>query len=92
MRKAMMAMLLAIAASNAAAAWVEVSNNEDMTSYIDPATLRRSGNIVKVWELYSRKTPRTLGATTYMSVRSQTDPALCPRAFTRKKWVMGKSF
>ena len=40
------------------AEWVEVSEteDEDLTYYADPATIRKSGNKVKMWSLYDYKT------------------------------------
>jgi hypothetical protein len=51
MRKAILLMILAVVSSNAAADWVEVGGNKNMISYVDPATIRKTGNKVKMWDL-----------------------------------------
>jgi len=56
MRKAILAILLAVASSSAAAEWVEVDSDETLTFYINPTTIRRDGNLVRMWELLEYKT------------------------------------
>ena len=36
---------------NAAAEWVKVGGNERLTFYVDPSTIRKAGNMVKMWSL-----------------------------------------
>jgi len=43
--------LLAVASSGAIAEWVEVGRTDTSTFYADPATIRRVGNMVKMWHL-----------------------------------------
>lgn len=71
MRKAILVMLLAVVSSSAAAEWVEVARSDTSTFYADPATIRRAGNIVKMWDLIDRKTPDNFNNKPYMSQRSQ---------------------
>lgn len=47
--------LLILAASPAVADWVKVHENEEWTSYLDPSTLKKDGNIRKEWLLKNRK-------------------------------------
>ena len=57
MRKAILVMLLAGACSSAAAeVWVVVGKNEKFTAYADPATMRKEGSMVKMWNLFDYKT------------------------------------
>jgi hypothetical protein len=49
--------LLAMVATPAWAAWVNVGENEEAIVYIDPVTIRKNGNYRKVWELYDIKKP-----------------------------------
>jgi hypothetical protein len=56
MPKAILLMLLTVVSSSAAAEWVEVGRAENITFYADPATIRRSGDLVKMWELHDLKT------------------------------------
>ena len=56
MRRAIVAMLLAVVSSNAAAAWVEVAHDETQTFYANPTTIRKTGNLVTMWDLIDFKT------------------------------------
>lgn len=51
MRKSILIMLLAVVSSSAWAEWVEVSRNDTSTIYANPATIRKAGDIVKMWYL-----------------------------------------
>jgi hypothetical protein len=72
MRKASLMMLLAIVSSSAVAEWVEVTRSESSTGYLDPATIRRAGDMVKMWYLLDFKAvqARPYG-TPYMSQKTQ---------------------
>ena len=73
MRNPMVALLLAVLSSSATAAWIEFTDNERMKAYVDPTTIRRSGNTVKMWELHDQKKPRNLGSKLYQSMRVLTE-------------------
>ena len=74
MRKAILIMLLAGVSSNAAAEWVEVGSSEKTTVYVDPATIRRAGNLVKMWNLIDLKTATlTAGSKPYTSQMTQAE-------------------
>jgi hypothetical protein len=51
MRKPLLMLLLAVVSSSAWAEWTEIGRIEDGTIYIDYASIRRSGNLAKVWWL-----------------------------------------
>ena len=51
MRNAILMMLMAVVSSSAAAGWINVGGNETYTAYADPATIRNSGNMVKMRNL-----------------------------------------
>ena len=55
MRKATLAVLLAVVCGSATAAWVKVSVSEAGTGYVDPATIRRTGDKVTMSELTDYK-------------------------------------
>jgi hypothetical protein len=74
MRNIGLALLLVVVTSGAAAEWVKVSGNETMTNYADPATIRKTGNVVKMWQLYDYQTARAPdGIKPYRSIRAQSD-------------------
>jgi hypothetical protein len=51
MRKAILMMLLALVSSSAAAEWVAVGGNEVSNTYVDPVTVLKTGDKVKMWHL-----------------------------------------
>ena len=51
-------MLLGVLSSNAAAAWIQVSGNDVVIIYADRATIRKSGNSVKMWVMDDFKDSR----------------------------------
>jgi len=51
MRKAILMMLLAMASGNAAAEWVKVAETHRSVIYVNPASIRKVGHIVKMWSL-----------------------------------------
>jgi hypothetical protein len=74
MRKLILTILLTLASGSAAAQWeqwfvpksnlsewVAANTNGDVTIYADVATIRRTGNLAKMWDLTDMKTGRTLG-------------------------------
>jgi len=75
MHKAILMMILAVMSSSAMAEWVEISDNETIgvTVYVDPTTIRKKGNKVKLWQLYDYKTSRKLGTENYLSVKEQRE-------------------
>ena len=50
-RKAILMMLLAVVSSSAAAGWVAVGGNDLSSTYVDPATILKVGDKVKMWHL-----------------------------------------
>lgn len=56
MRKVMLMVLPAVVSGSVAAEWVEVGYTSVATVYVDPATIRRNGNLVKMETLYNLKT------------------------------------
>ena len=67
----LMTMLLLMSSGPAHAEWVLVvaDDEEGMTMYVDPGTIRRNGNIVKRWELMDFKAQRTVSGTSFSSVK-----------------------
>ena len=71
MKKAIFVILMACVNGNAVAAWVKVLGGVYFDSYVDPATIRRAGNIVTMWTLRNYKTTEVLGSKKYLSTRLQ---------------------
>ena len=74
MRPLIVIMLLVLSCGSAYAEWIEVSANKiaGVTAYADPDTIRRKGDLVKMWSLFDLRTTQTGGATrTHLSRRSK---------------------
>ena len=61
MKKALLLMLLTVMSGNAAAAWVEACSNETATIYIDPGSIRKSGDVAQMSNLLDLKSGVVLG-------------------------------
>lgn len=55
MKKLIAVLALCLAIGGASAAWEKISESDDATFYLDPATIRRVGNLRIVWELIDLK-------------------------------------
>lgn len=62
--------LLILSSSSAYAEWVEVEGGGKFTAYVDPETIRRKGNLVKIWVLDDYKTVRAAADKSYLSVKA----------------------
>jgi len=51
MNKIILVILLAVMSSSVMAEWVEIGVTDNGTFYVDPTTIRKSGNKVKMWML-----------------------------------------
>jgi hypothetical protein len=67
-------MLLAAMSSSAAAKWARVAADETSTAYADSATIRRSGNMARMWSVFDHKTAVALdNGKQYLSTRAQLE-------------------
>lgn len=57
--------LLVLATTSAWAEWIKLSEDDGAIHYIDPATIRRDGNLRRAWELQDRKSPAPGGVLSY---------------------------
>ena len=65
--------LLLLSSGPAYAEWVKVSerDEEGKTVYVDPATIRRNSNLVKMWQFYDYKTVQTVGGNRFLTAKEQ---------------------
>ena len=65
--------LLVLNSSVAYAEWVKVSDRDEAgkTVYVDPATIRRNSNLVKIWQFFDYKTVQTVGGTRFLSNKEE---------------------
>ena len=58
------------------AEWVTIGYSESLggyTVYVDPTTIRRKGDLVKVWALTDYKTIQTVADTSFLSSKAQNE-------------------
>ena len=65
--------LLILSSSPAYAEWVKVSDSDEAgkTVYVDLATIRRTSNLVKMWQFYDYKTVQTVGGNRFLTAKEQ---------------------
>ncbi len=65
--------LLVLSSGLAYAEWVKVSDSDETgkTVYVDPATIRRNSNLVKMWQFYDYKTVQTVGGNRFLTAKEQ---------------------
>ena len=73
MKRLLMGLMLAITAGAASAEWTQSGEGESFIHYVDIATIRRNGNLVKMWDLMDYKTVRTVSGISYLSDKSQIE-------------------
>ncbi len=63
--------LLALSSGPAYAGWVLTSGDDEagLTVYVDPDTIRRNGNLAKMWQLYDYKTVQTVAGDSLLSFK-----------------------
>lgn len=51
--------------------WAGANNQVGLTIYVDPDTISRDGDLVKLWQLYDYKTIQTVGSDSFLSSKAQ---------------------
>jgi len=72
MRQLILIVLLAFSSCPVYAEWVEVSANKQagVIAYADPGTIRRTGDLVKMWSLFDLHTTQIAGSNSYSSIKA----------------------
>lgn len=87
LRNAVLPVLLTVMSSNVAAVWVEVGGNEVTVAYADSGTIRRAGDMVKMWHLLDYANARSIeGIKPYLSIKMQ-DEYDCAQERTRTLYM-----
>ena len=63
MKKILMMLLLLVSTNVFAVDWVAAGGTDDFTVYIDPQSIRRDGNKVRLWTMYNHKSVQELSYT-----------------------------
>lgn len=51
MGKIILTILLTVASTSAMAEWTKINSDDEFNSYVDKSSIRRTGNLVKMWTL-----------------------------------------
>jgi hypothetical protein len=75
MTRLLLITLLVLSSGPAYAEWVEFAKNDQLgaTMYVDPDTIRRTGDLVKMWSLLDYKTVQTSSGGSYLSTKEQSE-------------------
>jgi len=73
MTRLLLIILFFLCSVPAYAEWVMVSDSDEegKTVYADPATIRRTGNLVKMWQLSDYKTVQIVAGIGFLTAREQ---------------------
>ena len=73
MKKLLITLLLAVLSTSAMAEWVLINDNDIATNYVNPATIRKAGNKVRMWSMDDYKTMQITGEYKYISMKTQIE-------------------
>jgi hypothetical protein len=75
MKRLLLITLLVLSSGPVYAEWVLVSGDDEagLTVYVDPDTIRRKGNLVKMWQLYDYKTVQAVAGDSFLSIQRQDE-------------------
>ena len=70
--------LLLLSSGPAFAEWIKVSDSNvaGKAVYVDPSTIRRNSNLVKMWQFYDYKTVQTVGGFRFLTAEEQWEFAV----------------
>ena len=73
MKRLLMGLMLVMTATAASAEWTRVGDADEFIQYVDVATIRRNGNLVKMWDLKDFKTVQAIAGKSYLSDKGQQE-------------------
>ena len=73
MKRLMAGLMLLATAGAAMAEWTDVGESDTYIQYVDRATIRRNGNLVKMWDLKDYKTVQTFSGHSFLSDKGQSE-------------------
>ncbi len=73
MKRLLLVTLLLLSSGPAYAEWVELSQGGGATIYFDPDTIRRKGDLVKMWSFNDYKTVQILAGVSVLSLKIQRE-------------------
>lgn len=67
-------LLVLLSSGPAYAEWVQIdTTDEGMSTYVDPTTIRRKGDLVKMWHMFDEKIADNFRGSTFLSIRAQNE-------------------
>lgn len=72
MRKIILMLLLTVVSNSAMAEWVLVGGDYAVTYYVDPTTIHKSGNFVRMWDMIDKKMPIELAVSQVRNRKNTT--------------------
>ena len=74
MKRLLMGLMLLVTAIAASAEWTIAGGNNRYIQYVDTATIRRNGNLVKMWDLADfKRLQKSAAGMSYLSDKSQSE-------------------
>ena len=73
MKRLLLALLLLLASGAASAEWTAIDSADHLIIYVDRATIRRNGNLVKMWSMADYKKAQVIDGQYGLSSRSQSE-------------------
>lgn len=73
MKKLILAILLIVASTSAMAEWTMWDEDNSTKQYVDYASIRKTGDMVKMWNLQDHKTIKHEGNIPYLSTKGQDE-------------------
>jgi len=71
MKKLLMTLILALASTSAIAEWTKAGEDDQSTIYTDASTIRKKGELTKIWSLYDFKKAQNMSGKAYSSMETQ---------------------
>ena len=73
MKRLLMGLLLVVTAGAASAEWTLEDFSVELIQYVDRASIRRNGNLVKMWGLSDFKRVQTVSGYSYLSEKTELE-------------------
>ena len=74
MNRLLLGLMFLLTATAAMAEWTAIAENDELIVYVDTATIRRNGNLVKMWDLRDFKTIQTTASgASFLSSKAQNE-------------------
>jgi len=92
MKELLLGLMLLMTATAASAEWTQSAGNDEVVIYVDRATIRRTGNFVKMWDLTDFNAVQTVAGDSYFSSKALSEYD-CKEEKTRLivfSWFSGK--